>query len=153
MKKYYLAYGSNLNIKDMAVRCRTAEPVGIAVLENYRLGFHGTRWNSYLTLEQAKNSSVKVGVWRIDAEDEKQLDRYEGYPSLYFKKDIPSLGVRLLDDNNEIITVDAFVYIMHPGYKEYPPSETYLRTCAEGFYDFNLSLIPLVQAFERASRK
>lgn len=35
MKKYYLAYGSNLNIRKMALRCPTAKPVGTAVIKDY----------------------------------------------------------------------------------------------------------------------
>lgn len=31
MKRYYLAYGSNLNVRQMAWRCPTAKAVGIAV--------------------------------------------------------------------------------------------------------------------------
>ena len=39
MNKYYLAYGSNLNLEQMSRRCPTARVVGKAQLENYRLAF------------------------------------------------------------------------------------------------------------------
>jgi len=39
--KYYLAYGSNLNLEQMAYRCPTAKPVGVTTLKNYQLLFRG----------------------------------------------------------------------------------------------------------------
>ena len=41
MSKYYLAYGSNLNTRQMAHRCPTAVVVGTAVIKDYRLKFKG----------------------------------------------------------------------------------------------------------------
>ena len=41
--KYYLAYGSNLNIRQMQMRCPGAKPVGTMVLEDYELLFKGDR--------------------------------------------------------------------------------------------------------------
>ena len=43
MKKYYLAYGSNLNVRQMALRCPTAKPVGTAVIKDYELLFKGSK--------------------------------------------------------------------------------------------------------------
>lgn len=37
MKKYYLAYGSNLNIAQMQFRCPDATVVGTAVIPDYEL--------------------------------------------------------------------------------------------------------------------
>lgn len=34
LKKYYLAYGSNLNLEHMAHRCPNAKVVGTTILEN-----------------------------------------------------------------------------------------------------------------------
>lgn len=39
MSKLYVAYGSNLNLKQMAYRCPTATLVGTGVIENYELQF------------------------------------------------------------------------------------------------------------------
>ena len=51
MKKYYLAYGSNLNVRQMALRCPTAKPVGTAVIKDYGLLFKGSKTGAYLTIE------------------------------------------------------------------------------------------------------
>ena len=52
--KYYLAYGSNLNIRQMQMRCPGAKPVGTMVLEDYELLFKGSKTGSYLTIEKKK---------------------------------------------------------------------------------------------------
>ena len=80
-KKFYLAYGSNLNVHQMAWRCPGADVAGIATLHDYRLLFRGSGSGFYLTIEPCIGSEVPVGVWSITEADEKALDRYEGYPS------------------------------------------------------------------------
>ncbi len=45
--KYYLAYGSNLNTAQMALRCPEARLFGIGYLDNYELIFHGSRGNAH----------------------------------------------------------------------------------------------------------
>ena len=52
--KYYLAYGSNLNIRQMQMRCPGAKPVGTMVLKGYELLFKGSKTGSYLTIEKKK---------------------------------------------------------------------------------------------------
>ena len=52
-KRYYIAYGSNLNVKQMIFRCPGARVIGTAKLEGYRLMFKGSRSGSYLTVEPA----------------------------------------------------------------------------------------------------
>ena len=39
--RLYMAYGSNMNLEQMADRCRTAEVVGKGILKNYELLFRG----------------------------------------------------------------------------------------------------------------
>ena len=48
-KRYYLAYGSNLNMEQMHYRCPGAVPLGTAELEGYRLLFKGSKTGAYLT--------------------------------------------------------------------------------------------------------
>ena len=77
-KKYYLAYGSNLNIRQMRYRCPGAVPIGTAVIPDYELLYKGSKTGAYLTIEPKKNSIVPVAVWEVTADDEKRLDAYEG---------------------------------------------------------------------------
>ena len=88
-KKLYIAYGSNLNLKQMKYRCPTAKLLDIGVVENYELQFKGMPHCSYATIAPCIGKSVPVALWELQPRDEKLLDRYEGYPSHYFKQDLP----------------------------------------------------------------
>ena len=51
-KRYYIAYGSNLNVRQMRMRCPTARIIGTSVLKDYELLFKGSKTGSYLTVEK-----------------------------------------------------------------------------------------------------
>ena len=78
MKKYYLAYGSNLNLEEMKSRCPLSKPVGAAVIPNYRLVYKGVPYRSFLTIEPCEGETVPVGIYEITEKDEARLDIYEG---------------------------------------------------------------------------
>ena len=81
MKRYYIAYGSNLSETQMAYRCPTAKVVGTSMLNDWRLLFDGPA-----SIERFEGYKVPVLIWDIQPEDERSLDRYEGYPSYYRKE-------------------------------------------------------------------
>ena len=87
-KRYYLAYGSNLNIPQMRHRCPTAKVVGTAEIRDYELLFKGSKTGYYLTIEPKKGAKVPVAVWEVKQGDETNLDVYEGFPRFYYKKDM-----------------------------------------------------------------
>ena len=60
MKKYYIAYGSNLNVQQMKFRCPGAKVVGKSVIKNYELLYKGSKTGSYLTIEKKNGSVVPV---------------------------------------------------------------------------------------------
>ena len=70
-KRFYIAYGSNLNLPQMRGRCPGATIVGTAVIENYRLLFKGSKTGSYLTIEPWEGGRVPVAVWEVTAADER----------------------------------------------------------------------------------
>ena len=111
MDKYYLAYGSNLSMAQMAQRCPDAVYVGTAELKDYQLLFKGSQSGSYLTVEPKKGSTVPVLVWRISERDEHYLDRYEGCPSFYYKK---MMRVEIQPFIGEKVNggTEAIIYIM-----------------------------------------
>lgn len=130
MKRLYIAYGSNLNLQQMAKRCPTAKVYGKGELKAFRLLFKGVPNNAYATIESFKGEKVPVLVWEVKPKDEKALDIYEGFPNFYYKKD---LEVEL--DSGEIVT--AMVYIMTDKIKDRInlnlPSERYLKIVEEGY--------------------
>ena len=150
MPKYYIAYGSNLNVRQMARRCPTAKPIGTAVIHDYELLFKGSKTGAYLTIERKKGGNVPVAVWEVTDDDEKRLDRYEGYPVFYYKTDM-ELPVKFLK-TGETKTITAFVYIMHEDRKTGIPSETYTGTCAIGYMNFGFDMEFLEKALKKSTR-
>ena len=88
MGKLYIAYGSNLNLAQMAARCPSAKVYAKGILNNWELLYRGTERNSHATIKRKAGSIVPVLVWEIQPKDEYRLDIYEGYPRYYFKKNI-----------------------------------------------------------------
>lgn len=133
-KKYYLAYGLNLNKRQMRMRCPHSKAIGGFLLKGYELVF-----KYYLTVEKKEGAEVPVGIWEITAEDEECLDYYEGYPTHYRKEYIP-----IKVDGKK---VDALIYIMNDVRGIKAPSGMYMEVCMEGYKDFNFNLHYLTDAF------
>ena len=141
MKKYYLAYGSNLNVAQMQHRCPTARVVGTAEITNYELLFKGSMTGSYLTIEKADGKAVPVAVWEVKKQDELALDRYEGYPNFYYKKEMEIEYTGIVTHCRR--KVKAFVYIMHEDRPLGIPSQYYVETCLTGYrtFDFDTKIL------------
>lgn len=150
MKRYYIAYGSNLNLSQMRFRCPTAEVRGTTLLKGWELLFKGSGTGSYLTIERRDGGEVPAVVWEVTAEDEKALDLYEGYPSFYYKHEIRVRykGIR----TGRYRTVTAFAYIMHEERPVGIPSCMYMRTCLEGYRTFGFDRAVLFRAYTRSER-
>ena len=148
MKRFYLAYGSNLNVRQMKLRCPTERVVGTAEIKNYELLFKGSQTGSYLTIEPKKGGIVPVAVWEVQEQDVRRLDAYEGFPKFYYKKDmeIRYKGIR----TGRHRTVTAFVYIMHEDREIGIPSSRYISTCIEGYNDFGFNLNILFDTVDRS---
>ena len=71
----YIAYGSNLNLPQMAFRCPTARVVGASEIKDYELLFRGVPGSSVATVEPLKGSSVPVLLWKLKERDLQALDR------------------------------------------------------------------------------
>ena len=143
-KRYYIAYGSNLNVRQMLMCCPSARIIGTSEVENYRLMFKGSMTGSYLTIEPEESCKVPVAVWDVTAKDELALDRYEGFPSFYYKKELvlPIKGIK----TGKVRRRKVFVYIMHEERPFGVPSSYYMRTCAEGYRYFGFDFDTLVEA-------
>lgn len=146
-KRYYIAYGSNLNVPQMRMRCPHASILGTASLKGWELLFKGSKTGSYLTIEQSENGSVPVVIWEVTEKDEKALDRYEGFPTFYYKKEIRVRykGIR----TGRRRTVTAFAYIMHEERPIGIPSNYYMRTCLEGYDTFGFDRNVLFDAYDK----
>lgn len=137
MSKYYIAYGSNLNVNQMKRRCPTARVIGTGFIEDYELLFKGSKTGGYLTIEKAEGKSLPVAIWKVTELDEQALDRYEGYPTFYYKADV-EIDIKGIKTGKEY-RKKAFVYIMHEDRDVGMPSKYYVMTCLEGYKTFGFS--------------
>lgn len=147
-KRYYIAYGSNLNLRQMKMRCPGARVVGTSVIEDYELLFKGSKTGSYLTIEKKEGASVPVAVWSVTDEDERALDRYEGFPAFYYKTEmvLPVTGIQ----SGKVRRRRVFVYIMHEERSLGLPSAHYVAVCRDGYDAFGFGQRYLTDAIQRS---
>ena len=133
MKRYYLAYGSNLNVNQMKNKCFNPKIVGTTLLENHRLLYKGTDDNSaYLTIEEQEGYSVPLSVYEVSIFDMISLSKNEGEAGFYTKKELPIT----IQKGEKQTNVGAFTYVMNKEVECHIPSKEYVRTCLEGYEDF-----------------
>ena len=133
-KRLYLAYGSNLSVSQMRSRCPDAHIVGKAEIKDYRLMYKGSKTGAYATIEPEEGQKVPVLVWSISKRDEASLDRYEGYPRFYYKKELPVEITTLR--GNVLGEYTAMVYIMDEHREHGMPSVYYEDVLREGYKRF-----------------
>ena len=149
MKKLYCAYGSNLNLKQMAARTTGANLVGVGKIFGYELVFRGISDSAYATIVEKEGSFVPVALYELseDGIDEKRLDSCEGYPFLYEKRDITvDLGDR---------QVPAMVYVMEfkRATRAALPSQSYFARIWEGYEALGFDTEILKKALENTFKQ
>ena len=104
----YFSYGSNMSIKRMVARVRSAKKISTGVLTNHRLLFHkisidrSGKCDAYRT---NNSEDIVYGVlYSLDQSEIEKLDRAEGLGSGYDKKEIEIEGT-----DGEL--VNSFTYL------------------------------------------
>ncbi len=72
----YFAYGSNMDLAAMRLRCPKARPLGRARLPRHRFGLMGK--TGYATMQPEPSSTVHGLLFELALSDVAPLDRYEG---------------------------------------------------------------------------
>ena len=123
----YVAYGSNMNLEQMAVRCPGARLVGTGLLRGYQLEF-----NRHATIVPINDPgvAVPVAVWEITAQHEDRLDSYEGYPRYYRK-------LNCTVDLAEGEQIQGMVYQMCT-FDYFPPNEAYFAGIRDAYESLGL---------------
>ena len=76
-KKLYFAYGSNMDLNQMAFRCPDAQALETVRLEGYCLAFRSNGGNrGVATILPDPDSHVNGVLWEISPEDERNLNFY-----------------------------------------------------------------------------
>ena len=147
--KLYFAYGSNMNDEQMEFRCPDAEAVGTVCLEGYRLAFrsNGTG-RGVATILPDETGRVEGVLWKISADDERHLDLYEGYPSLYGKETVEVKG-------RDGTLLPAMAYTMTERFRGNParPSTGYLHGILTGCAEHGIEMDSVLDAVREAVRE
>ena len=107
MKRYYIAYGSNLNVGQMRMRCPHATILGTANLKGWELLFKGSKTGSYLAIEKSEGGTVPVVIWEVTAFAYiMHEDRPIGIPSNFYMRTCMEGYDTFCFDKN--ILVDAY---------------------------------------------
>lgn len=138
LRKYYLAYGMNTNLQQMAQRCPGAKSLGRVKLFDHKLMF-----KTFCDVVPNKGHSIDCALWTITEDCEQALDRLEGYPDFYGKKE-----VSVIYNSKPII---AMIYYMKDFYKQSLPSESYLKTVTEGYLENNMNIEQIYTAIDEVS--
>ena len=135
-KQLYIAYGSNINLEQMAYRCPHSKVVGTSEIKGYELEFR-----SVATIVPNKGASVPVLIWELDDRDLPILNRYEGWPRLYRQKKMPFE----MDGKS----YEGMAYLMNHGIIS-PPSQQYYNTILQGYRENGLDESYLETALENS---
>ena len=120
----YFAYGSNLNHFQMKKRCKDSVFLKKINLTNFKLNFR-SKYRA-ADIEPKKNSVVSGGLFEISKSDEKKLDVYEDYPTLYKKHYFYYYGKKVM--TYTMVNKSPFRY----------PTERYLKIVKRGYKDCGL---------------
>ena len=135
-KQMYIAYGSNINLEQMAYRCPHSKVVGTSEIKGYELEFRGVA-----TIVPKENMKVPVLIWELDDRDLPILNRYEGHPHLYRQEKMP------FELNGK--SYEGMVYLMNRGTIS-PPSPQYYNTILQGYRENGLDESYLETALENS---
>ena len=127
----YFAYGSNLNLFQMKRRCKDSTFLKKINLKDFRLTFR-SKYRA-ADIESKKYSSVPGGLFNISKSDEKKLDVYEDYPSLYRKFYFTYYGKKVM--TYTMVNKTPFRF----------PTERYLNVVKRGYKDCGLDKKYLTQ--------
>ena len=142
-RKYYFAYGSNCHVGSMLSRCPAATEIGKAVLAGYRLVFRAV---ADIQKSDGDRQSVHGALWQITPECESALDRYEGFPRHYTKRQVSVI-------HDELGELDAMVYVMVGRAAQEPPRAAYRDVIVEGYRYHGISTKQINASLREAERQ
>ena len=122
----YFAYGSNLNHFQMKRRCKDSVFLKKINLKDFKLTFR-SKYRA-ADIEPKKNSIVPGALCEISKNDEKKLDVYEDYPTLYKKYYFTYYGKKVMTYTMTKKTLFLF------------PTERYLNIIKRGYKDCDLDI-------------
>jgi gamma-glutamylcyclotransferase (GGCT)/AIG2-like uncharacterized protein YtfP len=136
---HYLAYGMNTNNENMQEMCPEAENLGKVEIHDWALEF-----NRHANVTKKIGSKIYCVLWILRADNERRLDRLEGYP-LYYNK--TKIDVHMSDNS----ITSAMIYVMTSDSRKLSlgdaPDTYYVDLIVQGY---NANKIPLTQMYNAA---
>lgn len=128
-KIYYFAFGSNINTERLKERSVNFVDIKSGFIKGYKLAFDkkalGKQGQTYANIQKSENSIVEGILYEVSEQCIKNLDKFEGVPNHYIRKEIDVFT------KNEI--VKAWVYIANEKMlSEGKPSKEYLSHLLSG---------------------
>jgi len=139
----YFAFGSNLHPPQMAERCPASRVLQPGVLKGYRLAFSGysTRWEGGVaTIVADPSREVQGLLYDLTEEDRRNLDRFEGFPTIYGR-----LRVNVVGRDGKLHS--AMTYQKQSS-DTTPPSLSYFQQIWKAYRSLQLDEALLLQAVE-----
>lgn len=125
---YYFAYGSNMNFERLKNRDCSASRLGRAFLNGYELIFNKIAHNkpgiSYANIQENENLIVEGVLYTLDSLD--LLDKFEGYPKQYFRKEIE------IDFENKKINAWTYIAVKDRICNNCLPEREYMKHILQG---------------------
>lgn len=144
-ERLYFAYGSNINLDQMAHRCPDATPLGMVTLPNYELRFRrNNAGRGVATIARCRGAEVCGLLWRLTSDCEVSLNQYEGYPIVYGKQDVV-----VRDEAGQRRRVMTYIMTNEQTREPVLPSRMYYETIRRGYLQNGLPLRILDQAMSR----
>lgn len=142
----YFAYGSNLNLRQMAQRCPTAKLLGTGAIPDHELLFRGREeGQSYLTVRPCPGAQVPVAAFSVQPSDVHELDLYEDVPGGLYR--VEPIAAEVCGSNS-CGMLEGFWYVMNDA-RRLPPSQEYWETIVEGYRDVGFDATLLEKALEK----
>ena len=131
---FYFAYGSNLHHLQMKRRCPNCRFIKKIILHNYKLTFRSKYGAA--DIEKKMGKKVYGALYNISKSDERRLDIYEEYPTLYKKMYFIHYGKKIMTIKKKKKTEYRY------------PTKKYLNTIKQGYKDCDLDFNFLKKALK-----
>lgn len=127
---FYFAYGSNLDIEKMKIRCPDSEVLGIAVLSDYEICFpiQSQMWKGGVASIRAHQGALVRGlVYKVSKSDVLALDLYEEFVEPGHRYNLyEKIEIKVVLKSGASLKVFAY-QVQKEQDLHYPPSEEYMQ--------------------------
>lgn len=147
-RRFYFAYGSNMNQAQMRERCPDSKLVGKAVLKDYKIGFSilSPSWRGGCAdVVQSLGDQVWGLLYEVSEEDLESLNKFEGHPYKYKR-----FTATVTDESGEQVEAESYE-VVERSLEHVKPSEEYIGRMVEAgkLFSFPEQYVRKLESVER----